>query len=161
MTREEAIKEYVIPALKHTWNDKINKEVLEALEQEPTTKNDLAVDLISRKTVIDELKRYFHDEYYQRTSIQDCRDCFIEDVLNHLPSVTSQEPGDKCEVTFKDDNVVSRLSVRDIIYANAYEIEYPDGSSEYVVNRDELFKYLMELPPVYAKMVEPHESEGI
>lgn len=34
MTREEAIKEYVIPSLKHTWNEKINKEVLEALEQE-------------------------------------------------------------------------------------------------------------------------------
>ena len=35
MTIEEAIKEYVIPSLKHTWNEKINKEVLEALEQEP------------------------------------------------------------------------------------------------------------------------------
>lgn len=55
-----------------------------------TIKNDLADDCISRKAVIDELKRYFHDEYYQRTSIQDCRDCFIEDVLNHLPSVTPQ-----------------------------------------------------------------------
>lgn len=57
-----------------------------------TTKNDLGVDAILRQAVIDELKRYFHDEYYQRTSIQDCRDCFIEDVLNHLPSVTPQEP---------------------------------------------------------------------
>ena len=58
-----------------------------------TTKNDLGeLDCISRKAVIDELKRYFHDEYYQRTSIQDCRDCFIEDVLNHLPAVTPQEP---------------------------------------------------------------------
>lgn len=37
MTREEAIKEYVIPALKHTWNEKINKGVLEVLEQEPKT----------------------------------------------------------------------------------------------------------------------------
>lgn len=35
MTREEAIKEYVIPALKHTWNEKVNKKVLEAIEQEP------------------------------------------------------------------------------------------------------------------------------
>ena len=31
MTREEAIKEYIIPALKHTWNDKVCKEVLKAL----------------------------------------------------------------------------------------------------------------------------------
>ena len=50
------------------------------------------------------------------------------------------------DITFKDDNAVSRLSVRDIIYANAYELEYPDSTSEYVVNRDELIKYLMELP---------------
>ena len=34
MTREEAIKEYVIPALRHIWNEKINKKVLEVLEQE-------------------------------------------------------------------------------------------------------------------------------
>ncbi len=37
MTREQAIKEYVIPALKNTWGEKINKEVLEALEQEDVT----------------------------------------------------------------------------------------------------------------------------
>ena len=60
--------------------------------QEPTTKNGLGVDCISREAVIDGIKEYFHDEYYQRTSIQDCRDCFIEDVLNNLPSVTPQEP---------------------------------------------------------------------
>jgi len=37
--------------------------------------------MISIQTVIDELRKYFHDEYYQRTSIQDCIRCFIEDVL--------------------------------------------------------------------------------
>ena len=60
----------------------------------------------------------------------------------------------ECEaenITFKDDNAVSRLSVRDLLYANAYELEYPDGSSEYVINRDEAIKYLMELPSVYPK----------
>lgn len=35
MTREKAIKEYVIPSLQHTYNEKITKKVLEALEQEP------------------------------------------------------------------------------------------------------------------------------
>lgn len=55
------------------------------------------------------------------------------------------------DLTFKDDNAVSRLSVKDILYANAYELEYPDSSSEYVVNRDEIIKYLMELPSVYPK----------
>ena len=47
-------------------------------------------DMISRQLVIDELKRYFHDEYYQRTSIQDCINCFIEDILTKLPSAQSE-----------------------------------------------------------------------
>ena len=47
-------------------------------------------DMISRQAVIDELKRYFHDEYYQRTSIQDCINCFIEDILTKLPSVQTE-----------------------------------------------------------------------
>ena len=55
------------------------------------------------------------------------------------------------DITFKDDNAVSRLSVRDILYANAYEMEYPSGLSEYVINRDEAIKYLMELPSVAPK----------
>jgi hypothetical protein len=48
-------------------------------------------DAISRQAVIDGINRYFHDEYYQRTSIQDCRDCFIEDVIKKLPPVKPQE----------------------------------------------------------------------
>ena len=86
MTREKAIKEYVIPALKHTWNEKINKEVLEALEQEPTTKNDLAVDCISRVKVIDYLCKHCPDD---GECFEDC------DEIKHLrkmPSVTLQEP---------------------------------------------------------------------
>lgn len=47
-------------------------------------------DVISRQAVIDGINEYFHDGYYQRTSIQDCRDCLIEDVINYLPSVMSQ-----------------------------------------------------------------------
>ena len=77
MTREEAIAilNHNVSACLHgtEWGEALDMAI-KALEQEPTTKNDLGVDCISRKTVIDELKRYFHDEYYQRTSIQDCRD---------------------------------------------------------------------------------------
>ena len=55
---------------------------IKALEQQPCE------DCISRQMVIDSIRNYFHDEYYQRTSIQDCRDCLIEDVIKSLPSVT-------------------------------------------------------------------------
>ena len=37
MTRKEAVTIYIVPAIKRTWNDKICKEILEALEQEPKT----------------------------------------------------------------------------------------------------------------------------
>jgi len=47
-------------------------------------------DAISRQAVIDGINSYFHDEYYQRTSIQDCRDCLIEDVIKKLPPVNPQ-----------------------------------------------------------------------
>lgn len=96
---------------------KESKEIHEDLDKlsklnEPTTKNDLGVDAISRQAVIDELKRYFHDGYYQRTSIQDCRDCFIEDVLNYLPSVTPQEPSDVFAV---GDEVKDRYGTIEVI----------------------------------------------
>lgn len=48
-------------------------------------------DAISRQAVIDGINEYFHDEYYQRTSIQDCRDCLIKDVIKNMPSVTPQQ----------------------------------------------------------------------
>ena len=34
MTREEAINEWIVPAIKNTWNEKKCKEILEALERE-------------------------------------------------------------------------------------------------------------------------------
>lgn len=82
MTREEA-KGNLIHAIR--WNDIPNKEALnmaiKALEQEPCE------DAMSRQMVIDGINEYFHDEYYQRTSIQDCRDCLIEDVIKPLSPV--------------------------------------------------------------------------
>lgn len=45
-------------------------------------------DAISRQAVIDGINEYFHDEYYQRTSIQNCRDCLIEDMIKDMPPVT-------------------------------------------------------------------------
>lgn len=36
MKREEAIKEYIMPALKRTWNDDRCIEIISAIEQDPT-----------------------------------------------------------------------------------------------------------------------------
>ena len=67
---------------------------LQALEQQPCE------DCISRQTVIDSIRYYFHDEYYQRTSIQDCRDCLIEDVIKSLPSATPIRPKGEWETGY-------------------------------------------------------------
>ena len=71
-----------------TWSIKDVADTLEKhgliVEQEPCG------DCISREATIDGINRYFHDEYYQRTSIQDCRDCLIEDVIKPLPPVNPQ-----------------------------------------------------------------------
>ena len=111
------------------WNVKRADELARRLEQiKETTKNDLGVDCISRQAVIDELKRYFHDEYYQRTSIQDCRDCFIEDVLNHLPSVTPQ-PRKGHWIRVDKDKL--RCSKCDVIHFIA---QYPQGKIAWCPN---------------------------
>ena len=79
MTKEEAIEDL----LRHYTGESTDMAI-EALKQEPCE------DAVSRKEVIDGINQYFHDEYYQRTSIQDCRDCLIEDVIKPLPSVNPQ-----------------------------------------------------------------------
>lgn len=55
------------------------------LDQEPTTKNDLTDDCISRKAVLDELGKWDWQELYLPIH-------FKENIVDVLPSVTSQEP---------------------------------------------------------------------
>ena len=96
MTREEA-GHWLEIELK-TWEDECKskhpiKEALsvaiKALEQEPTTKNDLGVDCVARQDV----ERYiegFVNEYTPKEELE-----FINlelDGLKHIPSVTPQEP---------------------------------------------------------------------
>ena len=44
-------------------------------------------DAVSREAVVNSIRKYWHNEYYQRTSIQDERECLIKDVIQALPSV--------------------------------------------------------------------------
>ena len=116
---------------------------------------------IDKSDEVEEWELNEDKDYYLR--IGDIVDRFkeIDEYYNHSPwnltqifsnlNILQRVECKADDITFKDDNAVSRLSVRDIIYANAYELEYPDSSSEYVVNRDEIIKYLMELPSVYPK----------
>lgn len=80
MTREDAIKE-----IEKVFEPAFANYIVEALtkgatvsEQEPTTKNDLGVDCISRKSVITIIQNHWWN----------CRD--IDKLVNELPSVTPQ-----------------------------------------------------------------------
>lgn len=50
MTREEAIGKWIYPAIAAMWNEKKCKEILEALEQQPSD------DCISRQAAIDAIE---------------------------------------------------------------------------------------------------------
>ena len=115
------------------------------------------INLIKNSTPLTEVEAedYISREYLRKSMIEygwSHPDSTVTEYVEGLPPVYPKSDAE--DITFKDDNAVSRLSVRDIIYANAYELGYPDSSSEYVVNRDEVIKYLMELPSVYPKTSE-------
>lgn len=91
MTKEKSI-EIIQELWRYKETDKyIETEIRQALDMAiEALAQKSCEDAISREAVIDGISKYFHDEYYQRTSIQDCRDCLIEDVITKLPSVTPQ-----------------------------------------------------------------------
>ena len=79
MTREEALTEWVIPAIKRTWNEKRCKEIIKALEQE------LCDDCISRQIVISTIydnKSDFKNDFSQG---------FFADKIRDLPSVQPEQ----------------------------------------------------------------------
>ena len=63
------------------------REAIKALEQEPTTKNNLGVDCISRQEVIDLLMQKWGENFSGDDAIQESIDA-----IRVMPSVTPQEP---------------------------------------------------------------------
>ena len=85
MTRDEA-KEFIAQSVKSDVDIALVADAINTLEQEPTTKNDLGVDCISRKAVL--------DITWQDPSYADPLNVLTEvrDKVRELPSVTPQEP---------------------------------------------------------------------
>lgn len=83
MTRAEALTEFVIPAIRKTWNEKKCVEILKALDQEPSS------DVISRQAAI--AVADYAD--YTGLAIEDVKMVTDEIVkgLKKLPSVISTE----------------------------------------------------------------------
>ena len=82
MTREEAIEE-----IRYYCAD--SEEIIKALEQEPTPKNNLAVDCISREQALRELKE--SAEHHANDSREEVLLRRDRDIIKALPSVTPQE----------------------------------------------------------------------
>ena len=75
------------------WTEAINigieaiEIVMDQEEQEPTTKNDLGVDCISRQAVIDLMMQKWGENFSGDSAMQESIDA-----IRVMPSVTSQEP---------------------------------------------------------------------
>lgn len=93
----------------HCFEDAL-QYVIEMLEQEPTTKNDLGVDCISRQAVIDAINaNCIWENEYNLTSSR------IKKAVENLPSVTPQEP------IF--DKIIAEIE-REIIPRNSDQYDY-------------------------------------
>lgn len=94
MTREEHIYQLklylkglskcMVPASSLYWKEHY-EEIIEALEQEPTTKNDLGVDAISRAEML-KYQEYLHGKMSNEENHK------LWKFIKNLPSVTPQEP---------------------------------------------------------------------
>lgn len=128
MTREEIIKNLKYTMEKHK-NDNVPtfgtnifvmcKDILDYLKQEPTTKNDLGVDCISRKAVLEKAKSYNADGWDMYTPLV----VDVEDI-EELPSVTPQEP--------RWIPVSERLPTKEEYIANSGLFIVSDGNRTYV-----------------------------
>lgn len=82
MTKEEAI-DYIIPAIKKYWNDKICDDIIKALEQEPCE------DAISRKWLKDAIHNFYKGLRHTPTE---------EDIQRYIEVAPSFQPKQKvCE----------------------------------------------------------------
>ena len=125
-------------------NEEMFEMAIKALEQEPTTKNDLGVDCISRTRAIERLKLNFpisqgadnsRDRHRYMQALADLQ------AIKELPPVTPQEP--------KTGHWIKGYT-------------FPDGAYWKCDKCNELIK--VKIPMHYcnncgAKMVEPQESE--
>ena len=94
MTREE-FEQYAKENGLVVWSKEMSEKAIKALEQEPTTKNDLGVDCISREATV---KRLCNLAEYMNEHKENSGDpyimaaLFIQDNKTEFPSVTPQEP---------------------------------------------------------------------
>ena len=113
MTREE-FEQYAKENGLVVWSKEMSDKAIKALEQEPTTKNDLAVDCISREQALRELKE--SAEHHANNSREEMLLRRDRDIIRALPSVTPQEPTD-------NDVVLTYDMYHDLIADRAGKLE--------------------------------------
>jgi len=158
MTREDAIN--LLTQVNHilvnsnSWLENTHEPLniafdmaIKALEQEPTTKNDLGVDCISRAEVNQVIEDYM-DEQYNVLSDRTRERAFGAKVvmarINELPSVTPQEPIlDKIRAEIEDSLYVDSLIFGELIDFKNGKISADDVIEEFNrVTRTEVLKII-------------------
>lgn len=143
MTKKEALKKWVLPALQRTWNEKKVEEILKALLQEPCCD---AVSKDAVDTLVDELATAISDE---RCCISRGRSTatIMQDILD-LPPVTSKQKMGYWITKIKSDLMGDMWSTNPKCSVC--------GGEPYYSNTIYNYKFC---PYCGAKMVDPQESE--
>ena len=145
MTREE-FEQYAKENGLVVWSKEMSEKAIKALEQEPTTKNDLGVDCISREATV---KRLCNLAEYMNEHKENSGDpyimaaLFIQDNKTEFPSVTPQEPKTGHWIGIDEEP------------HEDYECDMC-GYVIWAIDNLEEYKFC---PNCGAKMVEPQESE--
>ena len=153
MTRETAIKG--LKAFRREFsgyepNEEMFDMAIKALEQEPTTKNDLGVDCVARQDV----ERYIEGFINEYTPEEELEFINLElDGLKHIPSVTPQEPRKGHWIDTREISTNRRGQiVHEVICSECSGIAYFRTMGNKYIGAN-------LCPNCGAKMVEPQESE--
>lgn len=104
MTREEAISQWVMPAIKNTWNEKKCAEIIEALEQEPCE------DVISRADAILQIQRHGVGCFDPDEFSPEVCERFVIDLISKLPSYRLEyESKELCEDAISRSHALSEF----------------------------------------------------
>lgn len=149
MTREESINEWIIPAIKNTWNEKKCKEIIKALEQETCD------DAISRQAVIEmayDLSEIDGEHFTEPRMVVD-----VEDIQNATLVTPAEKVREWIPVSERlpEENETVIVSTKYGVYPEAkytkrygWEWAYEAGC-DYWVGLKEIVTAWMPLPEPY------------
>lgn len=125
--------------------------------QEPTTKNNLAVDCVSRQVAIDALSKWLHEVFGIKESDGTAT---IFKRLRELPSVSPARPKGNVHESEKDADCISRQAVIDAIADIQLEIEDTGAYEQEVNGKTEFLKGIDYCLSIIKQEIDKYKAES-